>query len=90
MLLLSPLLTLLAIVVIGILVFVTKKIGGNSGKYFVRQQISLADVTGFVEEHMNGQRVVKVFNHEQKSRKNSTSSTNHCLTVPHRQTNTQT
>ena len=68
MLLLSPLLTLLAIVVIGILVFVTKKIGGNSGKYFVRQQISLADVTGFVEEHMNGQRVVKVFNHEQKSK----------------------
>ena len=68
MLLLSPLLTLLAIVVIGILVFVTKKIGGNSGKYFVRQQVSLADVTGFVEEHMNGQRVVKVFNHEQKSK----------------------
>ena len=68
MLVLSPLLTLLAIVVIGILVFVTKKIGGNSGKYFVRQQVSLADVTGFVEEHMNGQRVVKVFNHEQKSK----------------------
>ena len=45
-----------------------KKIGGNSGKYFVRQQVSLADVTGFVEEHMNGQRVVKVFNHEQKSK----------------------
>ena len=68
MLVLSPLLTLLAIVVIGILVFVTKKIGGNSVKYFVRQQVSLADVTGFVEEHMNGQRVVKVFNHEQKSK----------------------
>ena len=34
----------------------------------MRQQISLADVTGFVEEHMNGQRVVKVFNHEQKSK----------------------
>ena len=39
----------------------------NSGKYFVRQQMSLADVTGFVEERMNGQRVVKVFNHEKKS-----------------------
>ena len=59
MLVLRPLLTLLAIVVIGMLVFFTKKIGGNSGKYFVRQQVSLADVTGFVEEHMNGQRVVK-------------------------------
>ena len=41
MLVLSPLLTLLAIVVIGILVFVTKKIGGNSGKYFVRQQVDV-------------------------------------------------
>ena len=49
------------------MIFVTKKIGGNSGKYFVRQQKSLADVTGFVEERMNGQRVVKVFNHERKS-----------------------
>ena len=68
MLVLSPLLTLLAIVVIGILMFVTKKIGGNSGKYFVRQQVALADVTGFIEERMNGQRVVKVFNHEAKSK----------------------
>lgn len=68
MLVLSPLLTLLAIAVIGVLLFVTKKIGGNSGKYFVRQQSSLADVTGFVEERMNGQRVVKVFNHEEKSK----------------------
>ena len=46
---------------------VTKAIGGNSGKYFVRQQVALADVTVFVEERMNGQRVVKVFNHERKS-----------------------
>lgn len=68
MLVLSPLLTLLAIVVIGILMFVTKKIGENSGKYFVRQQVALADVTGFIEERMNGQRVVKVFNHEAKSK----------------------
>ena len=47
---------------------VTSKIGSNSGKYFIRQQVSLADVTGFVEERMNGQRVVKVFNHEDKSK----------------------
>ena len=67
MLLLSPLLTLLAIAVIFVLVFVTNKIGGNSGKYFVSQQKSIADVTGYIEEQMNGQRVVKVFNHEQKS-----------------------
>lgn len=67
MLILSPLLTILAVLIIGLMIFVTKKIGGNSGKYFVRQQKSLADVTGFLEERMNGQRVVKVFNHERKS-----------------------
>ena len=64
---LSPVLTILAVVVIGIMIAVTKAIGGNSGKYFVRQQKSLADVTGFIEERMNGQKVVKVFNHERKS-----------------------
>lgn len=68
MLVLSPLLTVLAVVMIGVLLLVTKMIGGNSGRFFVRQQIALADVTGFVEERMNGQRVVKVFNHEQKSK----------------------
>lgn len=68
MLILSPLLTVLAVVMISVLLLVTKKIGGNSGKFFVRQQIALADVTGYVEERMNGQRVVKVFNHENKSK----------------------
>ena len=67
MLALSPILTILAVVVIGIMITVTKAIGGNSGKYFIRQQKSLADVTGFIEERMNGQRVVKVFNHERRS-----------------------
>ena len=67
MMVLSPLLTVLAVAVIVVMIFVTNKIGGNSGKYFVNQQMSLADVTGFVEERMNGQRVVKVFNHEGKS-----------------------
>ena len=67
MLVLSPLLTILAVLIIFVMLFVTGKIGAKSGKYFVRQQMSLADVTGFVEERMNGQRVVKVFNHEKKS-----------------------
>ena len=67
MLALSPLLTILAVVMIGVLLLVTKKIGGNSGKYFVRQQLDIADVTGFVEERMNGQRVIKIFNHERVS-----------------------
>ena len=67
MIILSPLLTILAVVIIFVMLAVTRLIGGNSGKFFVRQQMSLADVTGFVEERMNGQRVVKVFNHERKS-----------------------
>ena len=67
MLILSPILTVLAIIMIFVLVFVTKKIGGNSGKYFLGQQLALADVTGFVEERMNGQRVIKIFNHERVS-----------------------
>lgn len=68
MLVLSPILTILAVLVIFLMVLVSRKIGGSSGKYFVRQQMDLANVTGFVEERMNGQRVVKVFNHEKKSK----------------------
>ncbi len=67
MLVLSPLLTILAVLMIGVLLVVSRKIGGNSGKYFVRQQMNIAQVTGFVEERMAGQRVVKIFNHERKS-----------------------
>lgn len=68
MLALSPVLTILAVVMIVLMFLVSRVIGGNSGKYFVRQQVDLAKVTGFVEERMNGQRVVKVFNHEEKSK----------------------
>ena len=64
MLVLSPLLTILAVLMIVLMFFVSRFITGNSGKYFIRQQLDLADVTGFVEERMNGQKVVKVFNHE--------------------------
>mgnify|MGYP005759691399 FL=1 len=64
MIVLSPLLTILAVAMIILMFIVTRKIGGNSGKYFVRQQTNLANVTGFVEEHMSGQRVIKIFNHE--------------------------
>ena len=67
MLVLSPILTVLAIVMIGVMILVSRVVAGNSGKYFIRQQLDLASVTGFVEERMNGQRVVKVFNHERIS-----------------------
>jgi len=48
---------------------VTKKVGGGSAKYFIRQQKSLAECEAFVEEMMNGQKVVKVFCHEEESKK---------------------
>ena len=67
MLVLSPLLTVLAVLMIMLMFFVSRKIGGQSGKYFVKQQLDLAAVTGFVEERMNGQRVIKIFNHERIS-----------------------
>src|SRR5699024_2949299 len=67
MLVLCPILTALAIVMIGVMILVSRVVAGNSGKYFIRQQLDLASVTGFVEERMNGQRVVKVFNHEKIS-----------------------
>ena len=67
MLVLSPILTILAVIIIVLMIAVSNKIGGNSGKFFIRQQLDLANITGFVEERMNGQRVVKVFNHEKKS-----------------------
>ena len=67
MLVLSPILTVLAVVMIVVMTVVSRIVGGNSGKYFVRQQLDLANITGFVEERMTGQRVVKVFNHERIS-----------------------
>ena len=51
------------------IMFVSGKIGGGSAKFFVRQQASLGRAEGFVQEMMNGQRVIKVFNHEEQSKK---------------------
>ena len=68
MLVTSPLLTLVPLAFVCIKFFVTLKIGGSSSRFFVRQQKSLADVNGYIEEIMNGQKVVKVFCHEEKAR----------------------
>ncbi len=51
-----------------IVVFVVKKIGGRSAKYMVAQQTSLAQEEGFVEEMIKGQKVVKVFTHEERAK----------------------
>ena len=50
------------------MLFVVKKIGGKSAKYMVAQQTSIAQEEGFVEEMMKGQKVVKVFTHEEKAK----------------------
>ena len=60
-------LTILTMIMIGITLVVTKKIAGLSGSYFLSQQRDLAKVNGQIEEMMNGQKVVKVFCHEQAS-----------------------
>ncbi|MBO5927150.1 MAG: ABC transporter ATP-binding protein, partial [Clostridia bacterium] len=60
-------LTLIVTVFVLILTFTVKKVGGNSAKYFVSQQRSLGACEGFIEEAMHGQKVIKVFTHEQKS-----------------------
>ena len=59
-------LTLIMIVGIIAMMFVTGKVGGSSAKYFMRQQKAVAATEGYVREIMNGQKVVKVFNHEGK------------------------
>ena len=60
-------LTILVLVITAIMGVTTKKIGGASAKYFIRQQETLGDVTGYIEEMINGQKVVKVFCHEEQS-----------------------
>ena len=61
-------LTLLMIVGVIAMSFVSKKIGGNSAKYFIRQQASLGKTEGYIEEMIHGQKVVKVFCHEEASK----------------------
>ncbi len=51
------------------ILIITKKVGGGSAKYFIRQQKSIGRAEGFVQEMMNGQKVIKVFSHEEQSRK---------------------
>jgi ATP-binding cassette subfamily B protein len=50
------------------MMMITGKIAGKSGKFFVAQQTSVAEVNGYIEEMINGQKVVKVFNHEQPAK----------------------
>lgn len=67
---LSIYLTLVVLFFLLLILVITKKLGGKSAKYFVAQQKTLAGTTGFIEEMINGQKVIKVFNHEDETKIN--------------------
>ena len=67
MLVTNPLLTAVVVLCVCGMLLVTRSIAGRSGKYFMRQQEKLGDLNGYIEEMVNGQKVVKVFCHEQKA-----------------------
>ena len=58
--------TLVVLLGVAAMIFVSKKIGGGSAKFFVRQQKTIADTEGYIQEMMNGQKVIKVFCHEER------------------------
>lgn len=66
MVVMSPLLTLVVIAVLAVMLFVIKVIGGRSANYFIKQQQAVGAVNGYIEEMIEGQKVVKVFCHEEK------------------------
>ena len=68
MIYLSPILTLMIIAMVFVMTNVIKKIGGQSGRYFMAQQQDLGKVNGYIEEMMDGQKVVKVFCHEEEAK----------------------
>ena len=61
----SWMLTIVMLFTISAIIFTTKTLAGKAGKYFVGQQRSLGAVNGYIEEMINGQKVVKIFNHEE-------------------------
>ena len=63
-------LTLIVLGMVVLMIFCARYLGGNSSKYFVKQQDDISKVNGYIEEMMSGQKVVKVFNHEEESKEN--------------------
>ena len=68
MLYFSVWMTLVVLCGVTVMILVSKKIGGGSAKYFIRQQQAIGRAEGFVQEMMNGQKVIKVFNHEEEAK----------------------
>ena len=67
MIILNPVLTVISILTAAVMLLVTSKFSRLSGKYYIRQQIDLGAVDGFIEEMLDGQKVVKVFCHEEEA-----------------------
>lgn len=65
----SPWLTLVVIVALALILNVSRIIAGNSGRFFIKQQMSLGKTNGYIEEMINGQKVIKVFCHEDTAKK---------------------
>ena len=63
-------LSILVILTTIIMIIVTKKIAGKSSRYFIKQQESIGIVDGYIEEMISGQKVIKVFNHEEEAKRN--------------------
>lgn len=61
-------LTFVVLAMVVLMIFVVKYLGGNSSKYFVEQQKDISELNGYIEEMMEGQKVVKVFNYEEKNK----------------------
>ena len=61
-------LTLVVLAMVALMILVSRYLGGNSSKFFVKQQEDIGKVNGYIEEMMEGQKVVKVFNHEEDSK----------------------
>ena len=62
-------LTLVVLAMVVLMIFVSRYLGGNSSRFFVKQQEDIGRVNGYIEEMMEGQKVVKVFNYEEESKK---------------------
>lgn len=67
MIILNIPLTILTLIMVAIMVLTTGKVAGKAGSYFMKQQKSIGELNGFIEEMMEGQKVVKVFCHEEES-----------------------
>ena len=61
-------LTILTVLMVGVMFFVSAKLGGKSSAFFIKQQKDLGKVNGYIEEMLEGQKVVKVFCHEEKAK----------------------